>query len=578
MDEVQSVQLRESALITAQLADALAHAHINGTVHRDIKPSNVMMLSNDQPVLIDFGLAISDADGVRESPGMMSGTVSYMSPEQTLGKAHRIDGRTDIFALGVVLYGLLCRKRPFSAKHKFELIRQIREDEPQPPRQIVPDIPLALEQICLKAMSKRIGDRYTTASDLADALRQVIQHAGVGGEHATVPQSVPVEPESAESAAPSASHMHEAERRQITTLHLDLDDSEVDADDLDPEELRSVVQRIRELTTRILTRFGGHFAHSSSEAMQVHFGYPQALEDSARRAVFAALEIRSEIKNLQERLNKSQELSIDFRIGIHTGIVVTEEVEVEISSERHSIVGNVPRVAAGLAALVEPSTVVISGTTQQIAGNAFVYDSLGTHSGKAIGRDVEVFTVLRENEAVTDGAGSGSELIGREHETGLLKQCWQQAVGGSGQVALVCAEAGVGKSRLLSAFRQGLNDTASPSFEAQSFEAQSFEARCSTYHQNSAFHPISELLKRLAQLNSDDSDEAKLDKLEILLQRYEIPLQPVIPLFVDLVSIPLGPRYAVVEGTPERRKQKTIEAARRAVAGRIRIPAAAVHD
>jgi class 3 adenylate cyclase/predicted ATPase len=429
----------------------------------------------------------------------------------------------------------------------------------------VPDIPLDLEQICLKAMSKRIGDRYTTASDLADALRKVIQHAGVGGEHATVPQSVPAEPESAESAAPSASHMHEAERRQITTLHLDLDDSEVDADDLDPEELRSVVQRIRELTARILNRFGGHFAHSSSEAMQVHFGYPQALEDSARRAVFAALEISSEIKNLQERLKKSQELVIDFRIGIHTGIVVTEEVEVEVSSERHSIVGNVPRVAAGLAALVEPGTVVISGTTQQIAGNAFVYDSLGIHSGRAIGRDVEVFTVLRENEAATDGAGSRSELIGREHETGLLKQSWQQAVGGSGQVALVCAEAGVGKSRLLSAFRQGLDGTASQSFEAQSFEAQSFEAqsfeaRCSTYHQNSAFHPISELLIRLAQLNSDDSDEAKLEKLENLLQRYEIPLQPVIPLFVDLVSIPLGPRYAVVEGTPERRKQKTIEA------------------
>ena len=169
---------RESALITAQLADALAHAHVNGTVHRDIKPSNVMMLSNDQPVLIDFGLAISDSDGARESPGMMTGTVSYMSPEQTWGKAHRIDGRTDIYALGVVLYGLLCRKRPFSAKHKLELIRQIRDDEPQPPRQIVPDIPLALEQICLKAMSKRISDRYTTASDLANALRQVIQHAG----------------------------------------------------------------------------------------------------------------------------------------------------------------------------------------------------------------------------------------------------------------------------------------------------------------------------------------------------------------------------------------------------------------
>ncbi len=490
---------RTAALIAAQLADALAHAHVHGTVHRDIKPSNVMMLSDNQPVLIDFGLAISDADGARESPGMMSGTISYMSPEQTLGKAHRIDGRTDIYGLGVVLYGLLCGKRPFSAKNRLELIRQIREDEPQPPRQIVPDIPLELEQICLKAMSKSIADRYTTASDLAEALRRIVQDVADSEADASAAKPLPVEQESGSSSPASASQMHVAERRQITTLHLDLDDSEIDADDLDPEELRSVVQRIRELTARILTRFGGHFAHSSSEAMQVYFGYPQALEDSARRAVFAALEISSEIKNLQERLRQLQELTIEFRIGIHTGIVVTEEVEAEVSSERHSIVGNVPRVAAGLTALVEPGTVVISGTTRQIVGDVFVYDPLGTHSGKAIGRNVEVFAVKGENEAATEMAAEASELIGREHETGLLKQSWEQAVSGSGQVVLVCAEAGVGKSRLLSAFRQGLGDAAS----------QSFVARCSTYHQNSAFHPISELLKRLAQLGSDDSDEVQ---------------------------------------------------------------------
>src|SRR5260370_1238248 len=137
----------------ADLADALAHAHSQRTVHRDLKPSNVILTDGLRPVLVDFGLAASDATAFRYKRGTVLGTPAYMSPEQARGEGHRIDGRADIYSLGVVLYLMLAGRRPFRTQNVSELLRQVREDEPQPPRQVLRAIPRELQRICLKAMA-----------------------------------------------------------------------------------------------------------------------------------------------------------------------------------------------------------------------------------------------------------------------------------------------------------------------------------------------------------------------------------------------------------------------------------------
>ena len=161
--------LNDAARIVASIADALDYAHSRGVVHRDVKPGNIIVSDGGHPVLVDFGLAIRDADFGQGATFV--GTPSYMSPEQARQEGHRVDGRSDIYSLGVVLYELLTGTRPFNATSVAALLELIRKVEVRPPRQIDRNVPKELERICLKALAKRVADRYSTAGDLADDLR-----------------------------------------------------------------------------------------------------------------------------------------------------------------------------------------------------------------------------------------------------------------------------------------------------------------------------------------------------------------------------------------------------------------------
>jgi serine/threonine protein kinase len=166
---------RGVARLGIQAAEALEHAHEYGVVHRDVKPANLLLDGEGRLWVTDFGLAQLQTDPGLTHTGDLLGTLRYMSPEQAGGQRTLVDHRTDVYSLGATLYELLTLRPPFDGADRHTLLRQILEDEPRPPRALVPSIPVELETIVLRAIGKAPAGRYATARELADDLQRFLE-------------------------------------------------------------------------------------------------------------------------------------------------------------------------------------------------------------------------------------------------------------------------------------------------------------------------------------------------------------------------------------------------------------------
>ncbi len=338
-----------------------------------------------------------------------------------------------------------------------------------------------------------------------------------------------------------------AERRQVTVMFSDLVGSTALSTRMDPEDLREVISAYQKCVADTVRRFGGFVAKYMGDGVLVYFGYPQAHEDDAERAVRTGLELIAAVNVL------GSPVALQTRVGIATGLVVVGDLIGSGEAQERGIVGETPNLAARLQGIAEPNMVVIAERTSRLLGNLFELQDLGAREIKGITGPVRVFAALRaravESRFEALHAGGLTDLVGRDEEFELLLRRWARARSGEGQVVLLSGEAGIGKSRLTAALLERL--ASEPHTRLRYF--------CSPQHTDSAFYPIIGQMERAAGLAYDDTAQAKLDKVDALFAQTSTSKHDA-ALFAELLSLPNDGRYPALELTPPQRRQKTMEA------------------
>jgi class 3 adenylate cyclase len=363
----------------------------------------------------------------------------------------------------------------------------------------------------------------------------------------------------AERQPPSAADrdLPGAERRHLTVMFCDLAGSTHLSTRLDPEDMSDVIRAYQEAVSEAVRRFDGYIAKFMGDGVLIYFGYPNAQEKDAERAVRTGLAILDALPALNAGISGGNGTRFAVRIGIASGLVVVGETIGKGAAREQTVVGDTPNLAARLQALSGPDAILISAATHDLVGDIFACEGLGAHALKGIAEPVQVWRVagLREEEEEEDAefetTAADFPLVGRDEEVGLLRRAWQQTKEeGHGQVVFVSGEAGIGKSALIDTLRR----------KVRAEELTRITFRCSPYHTNSALYPLVEHWKRLARWQPEDDVATRLVKLESALAPYRLPRAEAVPLFASLLSLPLGDSYPRLDLTPEQLKEQTGDA------------------
>ena len=487
----------EALDITLQAARGLAAAASRGVIHRDVKPANLFLTGDQIVKILDFGIAKMEATDLTQ-PGAWIGTASYMSPEQARGEP--VDQRTDVWALGVILYELLAGERPFQGRTDYAVVHAILNTSPRPIRELVPELPKGVEGIVGRALSPSIEERYEGAAALAADLQIALET-----------------PDALVAEQPRPSLSPEGERRGVTVLAVSVQGYETLLDAYEPDTVDRLFGELRSQIETLVADYGGVLNESSEEMVIALFGVPLTYGDDVLRAVRAAM-----------RLVEIDAPDSAVRLRAAVGSQLASVRDARDGSRRYIVGGRVVGDVTRLARLAPDGGILMDPELAPFVLPFIAFEELEpvTVSDGSSMRPLRIvgdsgFTHRLEALApaeLTRFAGRGAEME-------VLTRTLHQAQRGEGRAVAVVGSAGVGKSRLIREFR------ASTAAEDVRF----VRGRCQAHGSLTAYLPFIECLRDVLGLEGESGEDG--DGVESAIRELSAELDAYLPVVFHLLSI-----------------------------------------
>ncbi len=338
-----------------------------------------------------------------------------------------------------------------------------------------------------------------------------------------------------------------AERRNLTVVFCDMVGSTELSNRLDPEDMRDIIRAFQRCSEIAVLGLDGRIGRYMGDGILAYFGFPAAHEDSAERAVQAALEVI----RLVSELSFEGAARIEVRIGIATGLVVVGDLIGEGSSREFALIGDAPNLAARLQQLAKPNQILVAPSTRLLLGDLFEFEDLGDQNIKGFSAPIAVSGIRRRGTASRFEARRSSHmspLIGREAELTVLRGVFEKARAGYGQLVAVSGEPGIGKSRLVNSFRHQLDRDS----------CRVFSFQCSSYHRSSPWYPVIRHIDDVLGTGYEARGTTKLQRLEALIDDISHEKRAsIVPLLAPLLGISTEGHYAQLDLTPQQQKQRT---------------------